>query len=289
MILSGAPLSSLPLGAIPNGVDFLVSVPEVGADVDLGGKFARKDLGLLVDRLAGWTTSPWRSWSRLEIPGRPGALKAVSEAREEILELRITGAVEGSSVSDARAKLDAIKALLTAAPIRVITPDAVTRFVLADLGQVTPDPYGPSFRQRKLPIEIVLTAHDPYRYDLVDTAGSGGAVVRIACPLGTGLVRPLLTIAGPATNPVLTLRDWAGTSVALMTFGATTLVAGDNLVIDCSAGSIAKNGSALMSALTAGDFFRLDPLAIADRDKARWPTVETNAGTLTVRYQRTWR
>lgn len=287
MILSGAPISSIPLGAIP-GADFLVAIPEVGASVDLNGRLA-KDLGLRIEKVPAWLTATSRSWPNAKIPGRAGWTKSASDPVEAAVELRLVGTIRGASIADMRAKADTIKAVLSAGPVRVITPDQVTRFVTAELVVVDVQDFGPSFRQIEQPCEISLTANDPLRYDLCITQAQAPAATRARLPLGTAIVRPVITITGAATNPVITLRDYLGNVIATMTFGATALLAGETLVVDCAAFSVSKNGVSSLASLTVGDFLKLDPLAIADRDKAKWPTLETSSGTITVRYARAWR
>lgn len=286
MILSGAPLSTLPLGALPD-VEFVVTLPEVGADVALNGRFAR-DLGLRTERVSAWLTAPSRQWPGMQLPGRQGNVKTATEPREAAVELRVSAVVEGASVSEARLRIDTIKATLVAAPVRVITPDAVNRYVVADVATVSPEQFGPQFIQRKIPIEITLVANDPYHYEITLTEVRGPAATALPCALGTAPVRPKITIAGPATNPVVTLKNYLGVVVATMTFGATALLAADTLVIDCNTMTVTKNGAALLSAMTAGDFFRLDAALHALRDESKWPTIETSSGTLLIQYERAY-
>lgn len=287
MVLSGAPVSTLPLGAIPE-TEFVVTAIELGASVELNGRLA-KDLGLLAESLSGWLTAAPRQWPTVVLQGRQGNVKSADEPREAPVELRISGHLQGSTVSDSRARFDTLKHVLVGAPVRVILPDAVTRYVVADVGTITGDPFGPQFRQRIVPVHITLTANDPFHYDLLLSEARGPAATRLPCALGTAPVRPKITIQGPATNPVVTLRDWTGASVATMTFGATSLLSTDLLVIDCAAQTVAKNGAALLSALTAGGFFKVEASAIADRDNSRWPTIETSSGVLLVQFVRSWR
>lgn len=284
MILSGAPLATLPLGALPD-VAFVVTQPEVGADVTLNGQLAR-DLGLRTERVSGWLTAPSRQWPGVQLPGRQGNAKTATEPREAAVELRISAVVEGFSVSDARSRIDTIKHVLARTPVRVITPDAVTRYVVADVAAVSPEQFGPQFIQRKVPVEITLVAHDPYHYDTTLTEVRGPAATRLPCALGTAPVRPRITVTGAATNPVLTLRDYLGNAIATMTFGATALAAAESLVADCDAMTVTKNGVSSLAALTAGAFFKLDASAQALRDESRWPTIETSSGTLLVQYVR---
>lgn len=106
-------------------------------------------------------------------------------------------------------------------------------------------------------------------------------------PLGTGPIRPVVTITDASTNPVITLYNSAGVPVASMALTITT-VAGDTLVIDMGAKTIKKNGVSAIGSLTTGDFFSIDPIDQANFGGAG-PAINTSSGALSVSYYRSWR
>lgn len=112
---------------------------------------------------------------------------------------------------------------------------------------------------------VLLTAADPRRYSTVlqsQSAGlpsvSGGLALPLTMPLtvtatttsgaftltnaGTANTRPVLTIAGPVTNPQI-LAQLPDGSVGQLTYSGS-LASGDTLVIDCDAHTVILNGQA---------------------------------------------
>jgi len=107
-----------------------------------------------------------------------------------------------------------------------------------------------------------------------------------ALPLGTGPVRPVLTINGAATNPTITLYNNQGAAVGAMALTVTTS-ATDVLVIDSDAKTIQLNGVNHLDYITTGDFFTIDPEE-PGYDGAG-PSFATTSGALSVSYRRAWR
>lgn len=105
-------------------------------------------------------------------------------------------------------------------------------------------------------------------------------------PLGTGPVRPVLTISGVAVNPSITLYNSLGALVGTMVLTVTT-ISTDILVIDCDAKTIKLNGVNRVDLLTSGDFFTIDPADPAFNGLG--PTIASSSGALSISYRRTWR
>jgi phage-related protein len=260
---------------------------DLASGVLFNGKTARS-LGLLVASAAGWLDLPAREWPTAVIPGRAGAMKKTTVPLEAPREIRIPALINGTSIDDARAKRDAIAYLFAAGPVKVVFPDNTTRYLLADVATITTQQVGPQFRQSRLPVEIVLTAFDPYLYDGTNTVVAVAAAAQAACPLGTALVRPVLSIAGAAAAPTVTLYKYDGTVMGSIAFATVVLAGGDTLVIDCQAMTAKKNGASVVAQLSAGDFIELDPVRLADRDNALWPYLVSASGGLTVTFARAW-
>lgn len=106
-------------------------------------------------------------------------------------------------------------------------------------------------------------------------------------PMGTGPVRPLVTILGASTNPVITLHNRFGVPVTSVSLTITT-VGGDVLAIDMDSKTIKKNGVSVISAISAGDFFSIDPADQANYGGAG-PFISSSSGAITVASYRTWR
>lgn len=261
----------------------LAEAPGPASSVSFNEASARENFGLLVEQVAGWRDIPARQWPTAAIPLRQGLTRQASAAAESTRELRIAGHVKGDSVGDARAKLDALALALEHDPVRLRFPDNLTRYVNAQLTRGVTTPAGPQFIQRILPVELLFTAFDPYFYDQdVTVIVLSAAAMRLG--LGTAPSRPVLTVRGPATNPVITLRDANGAT--LQTLGLTiTLVAGDTLVVDCDALTIKLNSvTSRIDALTSGDFLTMDPVSAGQQ-----PTLALSSGTGEATYRRAWR
>lgn len=281
-----SPLMELPIMAQENGADFVISSSDPLASVVINNK-ALGDLGFKVAQVASWLDAPTQTLPEVVLPGLAGSVHSDDRPRVTPLDIKIVGTLVGADRDDARAKRDRIMALLRNSPVTIVFPDSLQRYLVADLAVLHLDPVGASFNQSKFPAELTLHAFDPYRYDLVDTAPQAPAGVAIRCPLGTAPTRPVLTISGPAVNPILTFSDYAGVGIGSLTL-TVALIASDTLVVDCALGKITKNGAALNTAITVGDFIQFDPAIHANRDLAAWPIVNCSSGACQVRYRRAW-
>lgn len=96
--------------------------------------------------------------------------------------------------------------------------------------------------------------HFPVLFPVRFGAGAGGSAT--AVNTGTAPAKPLLTIAGPCSNPTL-YNDATGEKLGF----ALTLLAGDVLTIDCAARTVVQGSNTnKMAALTTGSkFWGLNP------------------------------
>lgn len=268
----------------------IVAPPPQAAPLTLNGTDLAT-LGFVLEAAPGWKDAPPRSTASVVRPGRAGAYRSAA-TQENVRKLTLQGTVRGSTFPDARAKIDAIRALLVSAQPAVITfPDDATRSVSGYLDQfVTDIGNGPSMIATALRARLDFSLLDPYAYDVTAQAlAVSAAVVRAA--LGTAPSFPVITIAGAATNPVLSLYRHDGTLVGTLGLTLTT-VGGDSLVIDMDRKTITKNGASVLAALSSGDFFALDP-AVLQVGLGSTPTdqgyVTVSSGSGTMSYRRAWR
>lgn len=105
-------------------------------------------------------------------------------------------------------------------------------------------------------------------------------------PLGTGPVRPVLTLWGVAVNPTISLYNSVGGLVGTMALTVTT-IASDVIVIDCDAKTIRLNGANRVDLLTSGDFFLIEPTD--PNFDGTGPRFTSSSGALSVSYRRSWR
>lgn len=246
--------------------------------------------GFVLSSAPQWLDAPPRTFQTAPIPGHAGATP-LSGASEGAKKLVLRGTIIGASAGDARAKLDGLKVLLAESPTTISLSDRPTRFCYADYESVTSTPSeGGSFLARKLPIEISLQCPGPMWYDSAFTSLVIPSGTTQLIPLGTGPVRPLLTVLGPSVNPVIALDSWLGDLYAEMIFNGLNLASGDNLAIDCEAVTISRNGQNAIGTLTVGDFFVIEAAKVANYRTAQWPRIGlTGGGSLSVAYRRTWR
>lgn len=121
-------------------------------------------------------------------------------------------------------------------------------------------------------VEIELLAEDPAWYSSTETVVpfTAGAA---ACPIGNVTSWPRITIAGPITNPVVTLRAADGSLRRTMVLNIA-LAAGQTLIVDNEAGTVVdQSGASRMSVPGNGLWMiGLDP-ADAAGPNGPWPTL----------------
>lgn len=262
----------------------------------IDGYDVRATFGLAVASWVGYRDSPQASYPTVVVPGRVGEVVSDPVARERALTLTLQGTILGASAAAARTALDNLQWLLARSSVRVTVPDDPSRELVCKPVSCVVAPAAARVVDPLLPLTIVLTAPDPYKRDTTDqvvTPVPSGAP--LACPVGTGPVRPKLTmVAAAACNSVnWNLFDSTGTLRGeIHTLGA--LVAGDVVVIDNDARTITKNGVDYLGALSSGDFLEIRP-EYGDRLSGASPTLASGwtppspVGSSEVRYRRRWR
>ena len=250
-----------------------------------------RTLGLIISDVSGWIDAPELQYAAITVPGRPGQL--IINPTPDVAPIRYIarGIVEGTDVATCRANVDKLKALFASVSgIAVGFLDQPGRAVTAYCTHFAHPVVAAQMISRKIAVEIGLVAFDPYEYD---TAAQNIALTAAAAnlALGTGPVRPVITITGASVNPVFTLKNSAGTVIGSLALTITT-VAGDSLVIDCAKCTIRLNGVNRLNALTGGDFFTLDVVAQGVFGSSSWPTLTVaglGTGTAAAVYKKAWR
>lgn len=252
------------------------------ADLKINGVLASV-YGLVVGEVTGWLHAPPQQTQSVVIPGRAGETElAPTQAGSRSILVR--GYVRGSSPSDVRSKFDVLK-LATRGLVRLSVPDGLARHIDARCDTFDPPAVSGQFARKDLQVDIRFTARRPYFYD--DTPQS--IADNVALPLGTAPVRPVITATG-ITGPgvTLTILDSDDATVGTMVFGTLIITSGDVLVVDCENMTAKLDGVNCLADLTAGDFFELDPAAIADFGTADWPKIQVSGGSATIAYSKAW-
>jgi phage-related protein len=246
--------------------------------------------GLILSSAPSWLDAPSRTFQTIVIPGRAG-VTPLAEATETLKTLTLKGVVQGETPSEARGNLDKLKVALRTGSVTVSLSDRPGVFIYVDFQSLTSIPSeAGSLIACKLPVEITLQCADPFWYDTNFSSVSIASGTSSDIALGSGPVRPLLTLLGPSTNPAISLNDYLGTLYQEMIFNGLSLSTGDALVIDNDAMTIKKNGTNALLSLTAGDFIKIEASDVAYYDTSSWPTIGlTGGGTLSVAYRKTWR
>lgn len=171
----------------------------------------------------------------------------------------------------------------------------VRQALVARDGELLADPYG----QDHILFSIALFAPDPLRYNASEKAtvtgrfvpsggvswpivwpavwGVGGAAgVVQADNAGSAPTWPLVTFAGPLTNPAVRIEG--GPQLLL----AMTLAAGEEVVIDTATRAVTMGGYT-RRAFLSGDWFPLAPGA-----SSVLFTADDGAGTMTLAYRDAW-
>lgn len=255
----------------------------------INGVDAKVTYGFTYENANGWLDAPARKTPSAQVLKRGGE-RALDNPRDQARSLSLKGTITGITAQDARDKADALKLALSKNTGAQITfDDLLTRFIIARCESFKVPPYGPSMIQRKLSVEIGLVAYDPFSYSTSLTGPiTLDATSGVHQTIGTAPSRPIITLTGAQTNPVLTLFDTTG-AVVLGTLSLTvTMIAGDTLVIDCDAKTIKLNGNNRLDVLTTGDFFVFDPL-VDPSPAIQYTSGGAGAGTGTFTWRKAWR
>jgi hypothetical protein len=240
-------------------------------------------LGLITESLPGWRTAPSLRRITASVPAA-AATSCSTRSRSSLApphdQRRGAGRTSPcrtrATTSTRWSRCSRNRSLL------VTFNDNSTRAVTCELETFAVTPPPAQHTQSFIPVAITLVAYDPYAYDITSTTVNlAGAT---ALPQGSGPLRPVVTITGASVNPLLTLRNSAGATVA--TLGITrTQVGGDSLVFDMKARTIKINGVSALGNVISGDFFEVDVAKHGNYRTSSWPTLQSSSGTTAVTLQ----
>lgn len=248
--------------------------------------------GFILTEAPSWIDLPPRQTPTQPVINRQGVTVTAApiEAARRVV---LRGFVTSASVATTRANIDALKAALLAPLVQLIFQDNATRYVTVGLDSFTVGFQGPALIERRLRVEIQMTAYDPYFYDVTPSSVLFNVAGTPPGTIGTGIIRPVLTLTGAATGPTtIQLTDKSGVAVSTMTIAGNT-IGGDVVVVDNDARTIKKNGTSIISSLSGGDFFAIDPSDPRFNSTPFWYFYLTAGGpgnaNSVVSYRRTWR
>lgn len=252
-------------------------------DVDVKATF-----GFTLAEAPGWSDAPPRQTAtgNIAVRGIRPTVAPIDLPRR----IALNGLIRASSAATARSNLDKLKLALSAAPVKLSFSDQPTRYIHARLDSfpVPPEAMGSAI-SKHLRCSITLTAHDPFFYDQTATSLPTGGLM----PLGTGIHRPVITLAAATISSppfFLDLKNGAGAVVATMTINQGG--GPQAIVVDCDTQIITAAGVNILDKLS-GDFFRIDPLIHATFGSSLWPEIVTRnittGGTPSVVYRKAWR
>jgi hypothetical protein len=180
-------------------------------------------LGFVLTEAPSWLDLPPRNTPSQPVLNKQGSVVTAAPV-EAMRRLTLRGFVTSASVAQTRTNIDNLKLALLAPLVQLIFQDNSTRYITVGLDNFSVMWSGPAMLDRRVRVDIQMSTFDPYYYDSTVTNIAGGN----SWPLGTGITRPVITITGASTNPVITLLNKSG--VVMGTIGLTiTTVGGDSL------------------------------------------------------------
>lgn len=264
----------------------------------INGVDPKATYGLAVSDIAGWQDAVQESYPTVKVPGTPGMVRTSLTAEVQARRLTASGYVVGVGstlalrATDARTKMDGLRALLMSGPLTIIMADRTAQFLTAYAEQVTVNAVAASMITDKLPVKISLVANDPYFYDNVTSSIVGiSGTTGTAIPLGTAPSRAVMTatVSVATVNPSYTLLNSAGVTIGGLVF-AFTMQTTDSLVVDHAARTVTLNGILRNDLIAGGDFFSFDAAKQGDYASAAWPKLVRGTNmSVTVAYRKAWR
>jgi hypothetical protein len=97
----------------------------------------------------------------------------------------------------------------------------------------------------------------PWTLPLTITSGSSSGTLTLT-NAGTITAKPVLTLTGPATPPIQIVAQYPDGSTRQLTY-SSALLAGDQLVIDCSAHTVTLNGTTSRRRYLSGQWPEIPP------------------------------
>ncbi|MBC7841893.1 MAG: hypothetical protein H7099_06260 [Gemmatimonadaceae bacterium] len=255
------------------------------AELFIGERNVQTTFGYRVSRIEGLYDAPPTSLTPQTVPGRPGAV-LLAEPQVEVRPLTVRGVIRGATAAQARARRDLLLTVLQREQLALRAANDLTRELLVQVTGVSVTPYGAQFTSPDIALDFTCTALDPYWRDVTPTVVGAIGTTPVACPLGSAIVRPVLSIAGVGAVLRIVLRNALG--VVISDLQLAGLTAGITVVIDCAAQTIRQGALSQLRTLVSGDFPVLDPVRDADAVSAAWPTLSVSQGTMTATYAKAW-
>ncbi len=222
--------------------------------------------------------APSQSYDEVVIPGQDGTMETTVEPLLAPRDYIVKGSLDASSASNFESAFDTLKLALFNSSLALIGGNQSTRQRTGRFASMTS-----SLRALMSGGQVDIKVHcrNPLAYETSATTATGSVSTDIACALGTYKSRPTITLTG-ATNPSLTYKNSAGSSVATL-----SITGSGTIVIDCSARTVTIGGVRTDSALTGGDFFALNPQD-GVYATSTWPTVRSSSGSVSISYYKAW-
>ncbi len=230
-------------------------------------------------------TSVELAFDAARVPNRQGARLTSSVRDDQPRTIVLEGWISGSSAATCRSNMDnLISALTTPSPAILIFDDRSSRQITAELVGFKVLDLPAKQIQSRLPVRLTLLALDPYFYDTSVTTVSGITTVFTNLALGTGVLRPSLSLVG-GTSPLISVQDYSSNLIFTMQWNYNP----GTLVIDCDAMTATDTAVNKLANLTSGDFPALDIRKHGNYANSQWPKIKTSSGTLSVSYRKSWR
>lgn len=228
---------------------------------------------------------------------RSGVLLSTARPTVQPRTMRLTGFITGTTLTDARTKLNTLRAAIGTVPCTIATAWDTTKNFYGVLQSSAAGPNA-SYWDKYLAVELEFLLFDPYGYDTtISTVNFTTSATDI--PLGTApskgnrIVETKIRITGAATTPILRYRNSNGVLVSTMSFTGYSPLASDYIEINVSKGLVEKVVSGVrsnaMGALAAGwDFPALDPND-GNYIVSGWPELEVTSGSGQITYYKAYR
>ena len=242
-------------------------------------------LGLTyLEHIDGLDDGPKSTAPTVSVPGAEGEIRTSDLRAYQARDVVVRGVVAAASTAALKTTLNALKYAFMADPARLTVDarDTTVRLNGVCVGfdveslerQLSPGAL-------KVRIGATLRCADPF-YEEAALTTTSFTSSDTAMPVGTERVRPVITVTasgGACTNPTITLKNYAGTTIGTITFTGLTLPSnGDVLAINCFTGQITKTVSAVTTnaAATRTDASNF-PVWLDPRDGSyalsQWPTL----------------
>ena len=259
-------------------------------DITVNG-FDLATVGFRSANVDQYLAAPGFNLALAEVAGRDDTLRMGSTTPQP-RRIAVAGWIRAADRATLRLYADRFKGRLRGGDLRVVFPDEPGRFIVGFAEQVTLPPIAPVYAQTAVNANWSLVCPDPHFYD-ADLTTVALSATAAAVPLGSGPVRPIVTISGPATDPVVIYRDSGGVERARMSFTGTSIGSGASIVLDCTRMTIISGAGVNMANALVGAsrWIVLDPYHAAG-PAGPWPTLAVTGlgtgGSAKVEYRRAW-